>query len=133
MKDNNDISVLIVDDNDMTRETLRVIRRHETYHVIGEASDGDSAVEMAYKLKPDLILLDVVMPTVSGLEALRNIRLVMPEVMILMVTANMDGETVTELVKSGISGYIVKPFNSKKVIDTMEGVAEKIRAQRTLS
>jgi two-component system, chemotaxis family, chemotaxis protein CheY len=130
MRDNNDISVLIVDDNDMTRETLRVILRHETYQVVGEASDGDIALEMANKLQPDIILLDVVMPTVSGLEALRNIRLVMPDVMILMVTLNIDEETVTELVKSGISGYIVKPFNAKKVIDTMEVVAEKIRAQR---
>ena len=111
MAENKDISVLIVDDNDMTRETLRVILRHEVYNVVGEALDGDSALEMATRLKPDIILLDVVMPKVSGIEALKSIRMVMPNVMILMVTANKDQDTVSEAVKSGISGYIIKPLN----------------------
>ncbi len=130
MAENKDISVLIVDDNDMTRETLRVILRHEVYNVVGEALDGDSALEMATRLKPDIILLDVVMPKVSGIEALRSIRMVMPDVMILMVTANKDQDTVSEAVKSGISGYIIKPFNAKKVLDTIQGVATKVRAAR---
>lgn len=130
MAENKDISVLIVDDNDMTRETLRVILRHEVYNVVGEALDGDSALEMATRLKPDIILLDVVMPKVSGIEALRSIRMVMPDVMILMVTANKDQDTVSEAVKSGISGYIIKPFNAKKVLDTIQSVATKVRAAR---
>ncbi|MBC3882048.1 response regulator transcription factor [Undibacterium sp. LX40W] len=130
MAENKDISVLIVDDNDMTRETLRVILRHEVYNVVGEALDGDGALEMATRLKPDIILLDVVMPKVSGIEALRSIRMVMPDVMILMVTANKDQDTVSEAVKSGISGYIIKPFNAKKVLDTIQGVATKVRAAR---
>jgi two-component system chemotaxis response regulator CheY len=123
---NKNINVLIVDDNDMIRETLRVILRSEGYSVIGEAMDGDHAVEMAEKLKPDLILLDVLMPKVSGIEALRNIRLVMPHVKILMVTANKDHDTVVEAVKIGISGYIVKPFNAKKVLDVMATVAQQV-------
>ena len=111
-------------------KTLRVILRHEVYNVVGEALDGDGALEMATRLKPDIILLDVVMPKVSGIEALRSIRMVMPDVMILMVTANKDQDTVSEAVKSGISGYIIKPFNAKKVLDTIQGVATKVRAAR---
>ncbi len=130
MADYKDISVLIVDDNDMTRETLRVILRHDGYNVIGEALDGDSALEMATRLKPDVILLDVVMPKVSGIEALKSIRMVMPDVFVLMVTASTDQEVVAEAVKSGISGYIIKPFNAKKVLDTVEKVVEKVRANR---
>lgn len=130
MADNKDISILIVDDNDMTRETLRVILRHDTYNVAGEATDGSIALEMATRLKPDIILLDVVMPKVSGLEALRSIRLVLPDVMILMVTANKDQETVSEAVQAGISGYIIKPFNAKKVLDTVQLVANKVRSAR---
>jgi two-component system chemotaxis response regulator CheY len=130
MEDNKDISVLIVDDNDMTRETLRVILRHENYNVVGEAMDGDAALEMALRLKPHIILLDVVMPKVSGIEALKSIRMVMQDVMILMVTANKDQETVSEAVKNGISGYIIKPFNAKKVLDTVQAVAVKVRANR---
>lgn len=121
------IHVLIVDDNDMTRETLRVILRSEGYSVVGEAMDGDHAVDMAEKLKPDLILLDVLMPKVSGIEALRNIRLVLPHVKVLMVTSNKDQETVAEAVKIGISGYIVKPFNAKKVLDVVAVTAHQIR------
>jgi two-component system chemotaxis response regulator CheY len=130
MADYKDISVLIVDDNDMTRETLRVILRHDGYNVIGEALDGDSALEMATRLKPDVILLDVVMPKVSGIEALKSIRMVMPDVFVLMVTASTDQEVVAEAVKSGISGYIIKPFNAKKVLDTVEKMVEKVRANR---
>jgi two-component system chemotaxis response regulator CheY len=124
------IRVLIVDDNDMTRETLRVILRSEGYSVVGEAMDGDHAVDMAEKLKPDLILLDVLMPKVSGIEALRNIRLVLPHVKVLMVTSNKDQETVAEAVKIGISGYIVKPFNAKKVLDVMDGISHQIRESK---
>ena len=130
MADYKDISVLIVDDNDMTRETLRVILRHDGYNVVGEALDGDSALEMATRLKPDIILLDVVMPKVSGIEALKSIRMVMHDVFVLMVTANTDQEVVAEVVKSGISGYIIKPFNAKKVLDTVEKVVEKVRTNR---
>lgn len=131
MADNKDISVLIVDDNDMTRETLRVILRHDGYNVVGEALDGDGALDMAIRLKPDVILMDVVMPKVSGIEALKSIRMVMHDVFVLMVTANKDQETVAEAVKSGISGYIIKPFNAKKVLDTIQGVAVKVRASRS--
>jgi two-component system chemotaxis response regulator CheY len=123
---NKNINVLIVDDNDMIRETLRVILRSEGYSVVGEAVDGDHAVEMTEKLKPDLILLDVYMPKVSGLEALRNIRLVLPHVKVLMVTANKDHDTVVEAVKIGISGYVMKPFNAKKVLDVVDSVAQQI-------
>ena len=91
MANNKDISILIVDDNDMTRETLRVILRSDEYNVVGEATDGDVALDMVTKLKPDIVLLDVIMPKVSGLEALKSIRLVSTDVFILMVTANTEG------------------------------------------
>lgn len=130
MANNKDISILIVDDNDMTRETLRVILRSDEYNVVGEATDGDVALDMVTKLKPDIVLLDVIMPKVSGLEALKSIRLVSTDVFILMVTANTDQETVSEAVKAGISGYIIKPFNAKKVLDTVQLLAAKVRLKR---
>ncbi|MES2049332.1 MAG: response regulator [Pseudomonadota bacterium] len=133
MANNKDISVLIVDDNDMTRETLRVILRSDDYNVVGEATDGDVALDMVSKLKPNLVLLDVIMPKVSGIEALKSIRLISPNVSIMMVTANKDQETVTEAVRAGISGYIIKPFNAKKVLDTVQQVAAKIRLSRETS
>lgn len=125
-----DISVLIVDDNDMTRETLRVVLHHVGYQIVGEAGDGDVAFDQAMRLQPDLILLDVVMPRVSGLEALKNIRAEMKNVAILMVSANQDEETVSVATHLGISGYIAKPFKAREVLTTLAEVAQVIRDRR---
>lgn len=118
--------ILLIDDNDVTREVLRVILRSEGYNVVGEATDGGSGLELALKLKPDLIMLDIVMPKISGTEILPRIRDLLPDTRVLMVTANKDQETITEVVKSGIHGYILKPFNAQKIIDTVAGVVGKI-------
>ncbi len=114
------MSVLIVDDNDMTREVLRVILRHEGYIVVGEATDGDSGVEMALRLQPNIILLDVVMPTVSGLDVLKKIKDALPKTIILMVTSNKDRDTFTAALQNGVSGYIIKPFNAGTVMDALQ-------------
>ncbi|MBC3906915.1 MULTISPECIES: response regulator [Undibacterium] len=118
--------ILLIDDNDVTREVLRVILRSEGYNVVGEATDGGSGLELALKLKPDLIMLDIVMPKISGTEILPRIRDLLPDTRVLMVTANKDQETITEVVKTGIHGYILKPFNAQKIIDTVAGVVGKI-------
>lgn len=118
--------ILLIDDNDITREVLRVILRSEGYNVVGEATDGGSGLELALKLKPDLIMLDIVMPKISGTEILPRIRDLLPDTRVLMVTANKDQETITEVVKTGIHGYILKPFNAQKIIDTVAGVVGKI-------
>ncbi|MBC3931039.1 response regulator [Undibacterium curvum] len=123
---NKNVSILLIDDNDITREVLRVVLRGEGYNVVGEATDGGSGLEMALKLRPDIILLDVVMPKISGLEILPKMKDLVPEARILMVTANKDQETVSEAVKAGIHGFIVKPFNAQKIIDTVAGVVAKM-------
>jgi two-component system chemotaxis response regulator CheY len=123
---NKNVSILLIDDNDITREVLRVVLRGEGYNVVGEATDGGSGLEMALKLRPDIILLDVVMPKISGLEILPKMKDLVPEARILMVTANKDQETVSEAVKAGIHGFIVKPFNAQKIIETVAGVVAKM-------
>lgn len=123
---NQNVSILLVDDNDITREVLRVVLRGEGYNVVGEATDGGSGLELALKLRPNIILLDVVMPKISGLEILPKMKSLVPDARILMVTANKDQETVSEAVKAGIHGFIVKPFNAQKIIDTVAGVVAKM-------
>jgi len=124
--DKKNAKILLVDDNDVTREVLRVILRSEGYNVVGEATDGGTGLELAMKLRPDLILLDIVMPKITGTEILPRIRELLPEARVLMVTANKDQDTITEVVKNGIHGYILKPFNAQKIIDTVEAVVAKI-------
>lgn len=120
MTDQKGMSVLIVDDNEMTREVLRVILRHEGYLVIGEATDGNTGLDMAMRLKPNIILLDVVMPTVNGLDVLKQIKEALPKTIILMVTSSKDRDTFAAALENGISGYIIKPFNAGTVMDAVQ-------------
>ena len=124
---NKNISILLIDDNDITREVLRVVLRNEGYTVAGEATDGGTGLDMALKLRPDVIMLDVVMPKVSGLDVLPKIKDMLPDSRILLVTASHDKDILSEAVKSGIHGIILKPFNAQKIIDTVAGVAAKIK------
>lgn len=112
-------TVIIVDDNDMMRSILRGMLRGEEYEVIGEARNGVAAVDIANRLKPDIICLDVMMPEKSGLEALGEIKTARPETEVIMITSSADPETVKESIQSGASGFIVKPFNAAKVLDTL--------------
>src|SRR3989442_2990207 len=114
------ISVFIIDDNEMTRTVLRMIIQGDTYDVIGDASNGKSGLESARKLRPDIICLDVVMPECDGLDVLTQIKEALPQTAVLMVTARNDRETVQTAIQRGASGFIIKPFNTGTVLDTME-------------
>jgi two-component system chemotaxis response regulator CheY len=123
------ISIVIVDDNDMMRSILRSMLRGDVYEVIGEARNGLLAVEMAGRLKPDIVCLDVIMPEKNGLDALCEIKVARPETEVVMITSNADPETVQESIQNGASGFIIKPFNAARVLDTLEKVALRIRQQ----
>lgn len=112
-------TVLIVDDNDMMRAILRGILRNEDYNVVGEARNGVSAIEMTERFKPQIICLDVMMPEKDGLAALPEIRKAAPEATIVMITANADAATVQGAISQGASGFIVKPFNAGKVLESL--------------
>jgi two-component system chemotaxis response regulator CheY len=121
------ISIIIVDDNDMMRSILRGMLRGDEYEVIGEARNGMVAVEIAERLTPDIICMDIVMPEKDGLTALSEIKTANPKIEIVMITSNTEPETVREAIQNGASGFIVKPFNTARVLDTIEKVAGKIR------
>ena len=123
------ISIVIVDDNDMMRSILRSMLRGDVYEVIGEARNGVLAVEMAGRLKPDIVCLDVIMPEKNGLDALCEIKVARPETEVVMITSNADPETVQESIQNGASGFIIKPFNAARILDTLEKVALRIRQQ----
>ncbi|MES2049155.1 MAG: response regulator transcription factor [Pseudomonadota bacterium] len=125
----NKIRVVIIDDYDMTRMLLRIILEGDHYEVVGEAGDGKEGVEISVKLQPDLILLDVNMPVMNGLEALQKIHLELPGAIVLMVTGEDDVELVNQAILSGASGFIIKPFNSDSVRDTLRDVSGKIASK----
>ena len=107
-----------------------ILRSEETadYSIVGEASDGESAMELALRLKPDIVFLDIVMPKSNGLEVLKQIRAQLPQTVVLMVTSSHDSATVKAAVEHGASGFIVKPFNSSTILNEMKQAVEKSRA-----
>lgn len=111
--------VLIVDDDNLMRTLLRGILRGESYEIVGEAKNGLLAVEATQRYSPDIVCLDVMMPEMDGLEALQAIKQARPETVVVMVTASPSKENVQESIQGGAAGFIIKPFNAAKVLDTL--------------
>lgn len=126
----NRISIVLVDDNDMMRAILRSMLRGDEYEVIGEARNGLTAVDIADRLKPDIVCLDVVMPEKDGLTALREIKAARPETEVVMITSNADPETVQESIQNGASGFIIKPFNAARVLDTLKKITHHLHQNK---
>ena len=118
-------TVLIADDDGVIRSLLRLILKEGDYDVVGEALDGESAVEMCAKQKPDLVCLDVMMPKLNGIDALKAIKAKSPGTVALMVTGDAATATVKDALQNGASGYVLKPFNVGKVLDTIERALKK--------
>jgi len=101
--------VLIADDHEMVRRGLRsLLEPHEDLVVCGEAANGLEAVEMAEKLRPNLIVMDVTMPELNGIEAVRRIRKALPDCEILVLTMHHSEQLVRELLDLGVRGYVLK-------------------------
>ncbi len=122
-------SVLIVDDNDLMRTLLRGILRGETFQVTSEAKNGVLALESIEKSKPDIVFLDVMMPEMDGLETLQAIKAKHPEIIVIMITGNPSAENVKESIQGGAGGFIIKPFNSAKVMETLARAIQAARAK----
>ncbi|MES2353959.1 MAG: response regulator [Pseudomonadota bacterium] len=123
------VNVLIVDDSGVMRALLRTILRSDHFNVIGEAGDGIKALEIVEMLKPDLVCLDIEMPEMSGLETLSQLKSKYPNIIVVMVTASNVAADVQEALTNGADGYILKPFNVGKVLDTLLNACEKAQAR----
>jgi two-component system chemotaxis response regulator CheY len=110
-------SVVVVDDDSMMREMLKLILLSEDYPVIGEASNGQDAIALCAMHKPGLVLLDINMPKMDGLQALEEIRKISPASIVLMVSASLTMDRVNEAIQKGASGFVVKPLNPASVLD----------------
>ncbi len=119
--------ILIVDDHPIFRQALRDILREASVtdlEVVGEARDGQEAIELCRRLQPDLILMDVSMPGMDGLEATREIKREFPRTILLMLTAMEQPEYLAEALRAGASGYIVKDLSSQRLIDAIRRVLD---------
>lgn len=114
------IRVLVVDDDKLMREVLKAILRDEGYTVAGEAGNGEAALALCDKSRPDVVCLDVNMPGMSGLDVLKALRKRCPDTKVVMITGDASMGTVREAVGLGALGYIIKPFNVGRVVDSLK-------------
>jgi two-component system chemotaxis response regulator CheY len=120
--------VLVVDDAMLMRKILRDVATEAGWEVAGEARNGAEAVELYRRLRPDLVTMDVVMPTMGGLEALRQIRGEDPEAQVVMVTALDQKQTLMESIRDGAIDFIVKPFERERILNLLNKVRPRAAA-----
>ena len=117
------IRVLLVDDHALFRKGVAELLSSEPeFELVGEAADGNQAVEMARELMPDVILMDISMPGIDGLEATRRIKAEMPYVRIVILTVSESDHTLFDAIKSGAQGYLLKNVEPQALLDTLVGV-----------
>lgn len=117
--------VLLVDDHALFREGLAgIIAAQPDMEVVGEASDGLEAFVKAQELKPNLILMDVQMPGMDGLEATRQIKEALPETRIVVLTVRDDGEKLFKALKNGAQGYLLKEIRSQEMLAMLRGAMQ---------
>ncbi|MEW9108716.1 response regulator [Cytobacillus gottheilii] len=114
--------ILIVDDAKFMRLTLSNILKKAQHEIVGEAETGLEAINLYRKLQPDLVTLDITMPEMSGLEAMREIKKEFPAAKIIMCSAMGQQKMIVEAIESGAKDFIVKPFDESRVLDAVERV-----------
>ena len=118
-------SVLIVDDSRTSRRILKDILERAGYKIAGEAITGNEGVDLYEKLQPDIVTMDITMPEMDGIEALKRIKEAHPEAMVIMVTAAGQKEKMMEAVKLGAVEFVSKPFVEETVLEALEHVVSE--------
>jgi two-component system, NarL family, response regulator LiaR len=117
--------VLITDDHSVVRQGLRMfLSLDPDIQVVGEAQNGREALEMARELQPDVVLMDLLMPVMDGMEATKAIRAELPEVEVIALTSVLEGASVSGAVKAGAIGYLLKDTNAEELHRAIRGAAE---------
>lgn len=117
------INILIADDHGVLRAGLRALLNAEVdFHVVDEAADGAETLRLAHQLSPDIVLLDVSMPGLSGIQVTRRLKEILPNIRILILTVHEDESLLREAIQAGASGYIVKRAVESELIDAIRAI-----------
>ncbi|MBU5428597.1 response regulator [Kineothrix sp. MSJ-39] len=111
--------ILIVDDSRTSRKMLRNILESNGHEIIDEAVNGQEGVQKFQALKPDVVTLDITMPIVDGVEALKMIKALDPESKVVMVTAAGQKNKMIECIKAGANEFLTKPFEQQEIVDVI--------------
>lgn len=119
------MQILIADDHELVRKGLRTVLENQPgWKVCGEAVNGRQVVELARQLRPDVIVLDITMPELNGLEATRQIRKTLPNAEVLILTMHESEQLVSEVLAAGARGYILKADTSRLLVSAIESLSQ---------
>ncbi len=116
--------ILIVDDHPLTRDALASLLEQHGFAVVGQAADGESAIELARTLAPDIVLLDLSMPGLDGLAALPRLRAAAPACEVVVLTASGTEENLLAAIRGGAAGYLLKNEPPERIVEFLRGVAK---------
>ena len=114
--------IYIVDDHSLFRDGLISLLEADGHQVVGQAGDGLTAIEALHSLQPDLILMDINMPSMNGIEALRKIKASRPETRVIMLTVSEDEDNLVNAIRSGADGYLLKHLNAREFLEMVNGL-----------
>ena len=118
-----DISIVLGEDHLITRQGIRRLLEDENgFTIIGEASNGEEAVELVSETKPDVVIMDIAMPKLNGIEATRQIKLTNPRIGVLILSAYDDDEYVFAMLKAGAAGYLLKSVSGDELIRAVKAI-----------
>jgi len=116
-------TILLADDHPLLRHSIRsVLEEEPDLQVVGEAADGEEAVQLAGELQPDVVLMDITMPKLDGLEATRRIKAAHPDIAVLVLTIHSDDQHVIGILEAGAAGYLTKSVFGEEVVQSVRGV-----------
>ena len=116
--------VMIVDDAEIMRMVIKDILLMHGHEVVAEVSDGEEAIQTYLEIKPDLVLMDIIMPDMDGKEALKKLLAIDPEAKVVMCSSLGQQAVITQSIKIGAMGFIVKPFESDGMLHIIKKIAE---------
>ena len=116
------VRVLVADDHQIVLQGLKTILNREGFEIIGEASDGRQAVSQAVELQPDLVVMDIGMPVMTGIEAATEIRRSVPSAKLLLLTVHTENQYILEALRSGIRGYVLKSRAAGELIEAIHEI-----------
>ncbi len=114
--------VLVADDHSLFRDGIVSLLEAAGFEVVGQVGDGQAAITETQRLRPDMVLLDISMPVLSGLEALRQIRATVPGTEVVMLTVSEEEADLYEAIKGGACGYLLKSLNAEEFLDMLHGI-----------
>jgi DNA-binding NarL/FixJ family response regulator len=118
------LRLLLVDDHALFREgIIALLSYQDDFTVVGEAEDAESALNQARLLQPDIVLMDIELPSENGVTATHRLKMEMPAVSVVMLTVRDDSETLFEAIKAGAQGYLVKNVRSRELLEQLRGLA----------